>query len=431
MAVSSYLFTQTVGNVDYPNDYFLGKERNLEALLSTYKVEIHYWVVDDSHSDITFFSHDNQVLSTGQQNTIHAGLDDIANVTPLPVATHYHSQSPDNVLEITTAVDASYEVTKQYRYVYLTATAGAIATLNLNISAGLSVGESFEVVMTLAFADGAGLSLDGLSGDVFDGSGNVNMGINVNGTYSVIVHKLASGVNISTALTDAVAHTQVITPEKYIEFDGVDSHFEVATGDLTGNLSNVLDLGQSWTITGILRKEHLSASTVMFNRWSNFVGIGKHNGTNVFMHGINGNGGGYYFTSEQTSNLTNKRFFFINDGATLSCYIENNLAFTTTHNSVNSTAVNGQLIVGLRKHYGTIMSQSAGGLDDVLIFNAAINSTQMLEVMASVDHTSLSNYAAVGAWWKMGEDVFPNIYDSKRAVNNTYLNGLASDYKEV
>ncbi len=431
MAVTTYIFNQSVGAVDYVDNYFTDQAPKLETVFSTYLTEVHYWEVSGVDDVITIYSHDNQALTTPQQDAIHALLDDLSNVEAPNNAVPYDSQTPDNVLEITTAVDATYEVTKQYRYVYLTVSAGAVATLNLNISNGLDVGESFELVMALSFAGGAGLSMDGLSGDVFDGSGNSNLGINVNGTYSVIIHKLSTGVQISTAIKDPVAHTQVIIPDYYIKFDGVDSHFEVAAVDLTGNLVNVLDMTQAWTITGIIREEHFDSNTVMFNRWANSVGIGKYLGTNIFFHTVNGNGGGYYFTGEQATNLTNKRFFFINDGATLTCYIEDSVGFTTTHNAGNSTIFNGQLIVGLRKHYSTIMSQTAAGIDDVLIFNTALSSAQRLEVVASSDRTNISNYADVGAYWKMGDDTFPAIHDEKRNVDNTYLNGLATDYKEV
>lgn len=432
MAVTTYTFNQSVGAVDYVDNYFTSQAPKLETVFSSYLTEVHYWEVSGVDDVITIYSHDNQTLTTPQQDAIHALLDDLANVAAPNNAQPYDSQTPDNVLEITTAVDVTHEVTKQYRYVYLSASAGAIVTLNLNISDKLDVGESFELVMSLAFTGGAGLSMDGLSGDVFDGSGNSNIGINVNGTYSVIIHKLSTGVQISTGLKNPVTHTQVIIPLMYIKFDGSDSHFEVDIADLTGNLVNILDMSQSWTATGILREHSTGGGDCMFNRWSNCFGLSYYNGSNVFFSAINGNGGGYYFdTAYRYTDFVGQRFFIVNTPTALVCYIGDQAVKTITHAGANTTSPNGQLIVGLRKHSTTILQQYGGGLDDVLLFNSALSSAQRLEVVASSDHAALSNYSDVAAWWKMGEDTFPDIHDEKRNVDNTYLNGLATDYKEV
>ena len=432
MAVTTYIFNQSVGAADYADNYFTGQSPKLETVFATYKTEVHYWEVSGVDDLITIYSHDNQVLNGPQQAAIHALLDDLSSVEAPNNAQPYNSQTPDNVLEITAAVDATYDVTKQYRYIYLTASAGAIVTLNLNISDKLDVGESFEIVMSLAFTGGAGLSLDGLAGDVFDGSGDANLGINVDGTYAVIIHKLAGGVQISVGLKTPVPHTQVIIPEMYIKFDGVDSHFEVAIGNLTGNLANILDMSQSWTATGIIREHSTGSGDCMFNRWANCFGLSYYNGSNVFFSAINGNGGGYYFDSpHRYTDFVGQRFFIVNTATEIICYIGDQAVKTITHAGANTTSPNGQLIVGLRKHSTTILQQYGGGLDDVLLFNVALISAQRLEVVASSDHTTLSNYSDVGAWWKMGEDVFPDIHDEKRNVDNTYLNGLATDYKEV
>ena len=145
----------------------------------------------------------------------------------------------------------------------------------------------------------------------------------------------------------------------------------------------------------------------------------------MFFSAINGNGGGYYFDSAyRYTNYLGKRFFFVNTTSSIKCYVDGDLVKTITHGGSNSASVNGQLIIGVRKHYSTILQQFGGGLDSLLMIDKALSTTEMSETITSTDLNTLSYYADVGVYWKTGEDTFPAIHGTKRNVDNIYVNGL-------
>ena len=433
MAVTTYVFSQTVGSVDYVDDYFKDKYLNLETVFSDYKAQVHYWEISGNNDVLTVYTYDNQTLLTLHQDTIHALLDDISNVEVPDNQEPYHNQTPYGVQHIVSSADATFDLEASKRVIYAYVFSGAVVTLNMLDKSLIENDEAYEFILTVVFnGAGSGIHMQTQSPSMFRNSGLDVFGIIESGTYRIVQVKSPDGtMRISVGLTGLHTHTSLTTPDKYIKFD-YDSHFEVASADLTGNLVNCFDMAQQWTVSGIVREHDTSAGSVMFNRWSNSFGINRYNGSNIFNHTINGNGGGYYFdTAYKYIDYIGKRFFIVNWGTELKCYIEDQVVFTSSHSGVNSTSVNGQLFVGVRKHYSTILQGYLGGLDDVILFDEALDSTKRNEVLNSSDLTTLSNYNLVGAYWKMGEDTFPNIHDTKRNVDNTYVNGQSTDYKDV
>ena len=367
-------------------------------------------------------------LDATQEVELTTAVNDFSNISGAPTNTGWNTKLS---LQLIISADATHDLVNECSVVHVTATNSAILTLNLLDPAGLGNNESYSYDLLAEIETGSGILLQSITTNTFNGQVTTEHGINESGLYTIVYTKYGGVIDINISVKPFKQHQQVVFPEKYIKFDGVDSYFEVPSSDLTGDLSNVLDLSANWTVSGIIREEATGASATMLNRWSNCYGIGKYSGSNIFFHAENGNGGGDYFTAKRYDDLTNERFFIVNVGTSLKCYIGTTLCYSLTHGGSNSTLVNGQLIIGLRKHYTSIMQQFDGGLGRIAILNRAITVAEMTTMLNTPGFSTLSFYSDFGAWFKIDESVYPSVNNAVTDTNYTLINGVEANFKEV
>ena len=356
----------------------------------------------------------------------------VAKVPILPVLVHSHS--PSSSLYITGLTKPTTEqLSRGQKHIW-----GSINTYQVTVKlfpvSNLKEGENFIIDLDLTFAKGGTLVIVAADEDTntlfIADQFPAHFGIRGSGRYTVSITKGGGSYARITVIRTLFQRTyHLLEPSMYVKFNGVDSYIEVEESSLTGNLENILDLSEDWTISGVLREEDTSASSYIFNRWDTGYGINKYNGTNVFTHVENGTGGAVNFTAMQTENLIGKRFFFINSGTTLTCNVEGITVSTVTHGGVNDDTINGQLLIGARKHYAQITSPTDVGLDSLFMMNRAITSTEIAVVMNSTDFTMLSFYSDFSLYMKLGEDDFPDVVDTKRVVTEVITNAVKADFK--
>jgi hypothetical protein len=233
---------------------------------------------------------------------------------------------------------------------------------------------------------------------------------------------------------------------RYIDLDGANDYLEFSS--LSGGSENVLDWSKNWsiglTLVGLGPTTSDSKFMTLFSNGDNAIYL-RRGGTNwglyvtgstAYTHGAN-----TWYAPSATSRIlltyeaaTSRLKYYLGEPATGSYAMRANLAVNSTVKSANN--VGSSLCVGkaLNMTAGYTGQQVAwdGGVNNLILSDQVLTGPQVDEFFQTgesfIEH---EYYPDLTSYWRLGEDTYPNVVDSKGDSDGVLVNGAANDFVDI
>lgn len=210
-------------------------------------------------------------------------------------------------------------------------------------------------------------------------------------------------------------------------FDGVDTYVDIAdnsnlsfgngTTDSPFSISAWVKLG-STSLMGIVSKYGSSSSTREWLFYTNagkprILLIDKSNSTNAFAEGNTALSTNTFYhvacTYDGRGGSTAYQGLNIYVNGVLQSLTLSGTSYTAMHNTTQPVEIG---------KYQTLNFE--GNIDEVSLFNTELSQSDITSIYGSGVPTSLSTYASLISWWRMGDgDTYPTITDNKGSNDGT------------
>lgn len=233
---------------------------------------------------------------------------------------------------------------------------------------------------------------------------------------------------------------------RYIELDGANDYLEFTT--LDGGTSNILDWTKDWsigvTLVGLGPTTTDNKFMTLFSNGSNAIHL-RRGGTNwgLYVTGDNSytHGANTWYAPSATSRIlmtyeaaTYRLKYYLGDPASGVYAMRANLAVNSTVRAANQ--VGTSLCVGKKSEissYGTTNQVYwDGGLNNLIVSDQVLTGPQVDEFFQTGEaFTEHEYYADLTSYWRLGEDTFPNVVDSKGNSDGVLVNGAENDFVDI
>lgn len=232
---------------------------------------------------------------------------------------------------------------------------------------------------------------------------------------------------------------------RYIELDGANDYIEFTT--LNGGTSNILDWSRDWsigvTLVGLGPTTSDNKFMTLFSNGSNSIHF-RRGGTNWGLY-VTGNtsythGANTWYAPSATSRIlltyeasTNRLKYYLGDPASGVYAMRANLSVNNTVRSANQ--VGTSLCVGKKSEISSYAGNQVywdGGLNNLIVSDQVLTGPQVAEFFQTGEaFTEHEYYADLTSYWRLGEDTFPNVVDSKGNSDGVLVNGAANDFVDI
>lgn len=233
---------------------------------------------------------------------------------------------------------------------------------------------------------------------------------------------------------------------RYIELDGANDYLEFSS--LSGGSANVLDWSKNWsiglTLVGLGPTTSDNKFMTLFSNGDNAIYL-RRGGTNwglyvtgstTYTHGAN-----TWYAPSATSRIlltyeaaTSRLKYYLGEPATGIYAMRANLAVNSTVTSANN--VGSSLCVGkslnMTAGYPGQQVFWDGGVNNLILSDQILTGPQVDEFFQTGEaFTEHEYYADLTSYWRLGEDTYPNVVDSKGSSDGTLVNGAANDFVDI
>lgn len=233
---------------------------------------------------------------------------------------------------------------------------------------------------------------------------------------------------------------------RYIELDGADDYLEFTS--LSGGTADVLDWTKDWsigvTLVGLGPVTSDQKFVTLFSNGNNSIQL-RRGGTNWGMY-VTGDtsythGANTWYAPSATSRLlftydsaTCRLKYYLGDPASGTYAMRANLAVNSIVKSANE--VGTSLCVGKKSVIGSYGSSNQvywdGGLNNLIVSDKVLVGPQVDEFFQTGEaFTEHEYYPDLTSYWRLGEDEFPNVVDSKGDSDGVLVNGAANDFVDI
>ena len=233
---------------------------------------------------------------------------------------------------------------------------------------------------------------------------------------------------------------------RYIELDGANDYLEFST--LSGGSEDVLDWTKSWsigiTLVGLGPTTTDNKFMTLFSNGNNAIFL-RRGGTNwgLYVTGDAGytHGANTWYAPSSTSRIlltydaaTCRLKYYLGDPASGTYALRANLAVNSIVKSANE--VGTSLCVGKKVPISSYGSSNQvywdGGVNNLILSNTVLVGPQVDEFFQTGEaFTEHEYYADLTSYWKLGEDEFPNVLDTKGDSDGVLVGGAANDFVDI
>ena len=233
---------------------------------------------------------------------------------------------------------------------------------------------------------------------------------------------------------------------RYIELDGANDYLEFTT--LAGGTSNILDWTKNWsigvTLVGLGPTTGDNKFMTLFSNGNNAIHL-RRGGTNWGVY-VTGNdsythGANTWYAPNATSRIlftydatTCRLKYYLGDPASGTYAMRANLAVNSTVKTANE--VGTSLCVGKKSVISSYGSSNQvywdGGVNNLIVSDQVLVGPQVDEFFQTGEaFTEHEYYADLTSYWRLGEDEFPTVSDSKGSSDGVLVNGAANDFVDI
>ena len=233
---------------------------------------------------------------------------------------------------------------------------------------------------------------------------------------------------------------------RYIELDGANDYLEFSS--LSGGSEDVLDWTKSWslgiTLVGLGPTTGDNKFMTLFSNGNNAIFL-RRGGTNwgLYVTGDAGytHGANTWYAPSATSRIlltydaaTCRLKYYLGDPASGTYAMRANLAVNSIVKSANQ--VGTSLCVGKKVPISSYGSSNQvywdGGVNNLILSNTVLTGPQVDEFFQTGEaFTEHEYYADLTSYWKLGEDEFPTVSDTKGDSDGVLVGGAANDFVDI
>ena len=233
---------------------------------------------------------------------------------------------------------------------------------------------------------------------------------------------------------------------RYIELDGANDYLEFSS--LSGGSEDVLDWTKSWslgiTLVGLGPTTGDNKFMTLFSNGNNAIFL-RRGGSNwgLYVTGDAGytHGANTWYAPSATSRIlltydaaTCRLKYYLGDPASGTYAMRANLAVNSIVKSANQ--VGTSLCVGKKVPISSYGSSNQvywdGGVNNLILSNTVLTGPQVDEFFQTGEaFTEHEYYADLTSYWKLGEDEFPTVSDTKGDSDGVLVGGAANDFVDI